>query len=74
MGQLYLNKGLWNGERIFSEQWAEDSLKPKGKFWPKKTIKYSHNWWCPFLIIDHRSTQARIDLATPKPNVNMMQC
>ena len=38
LGQLYLNKGLWNGERIFSEQWAEDSLKPKGKFWPKKQL------------------------------------
>lgn len=52
LGQLYLNKGLWNGERIFSEQWAEESLKPKGKFWPEKTIEYGHNWWFPFITKD----------------------
>ncbi len=52
LGQLYLNKGLWNGKRIFSEQWSEDSLKPKGKFWPKKKIEYGHNWWFPLIQND----------------------
>ena len=24
-GQLYLNRGVWKGEQIISEQWIEDS-------------------------------------------------
>ncbi|GAL02265.1 hypothetical protein JCM19237_5158 [Photobacterium aphoticum] len=47
LGQLYLNRGVWQGQRIFSEEWAAQSLQPKGKFWPKKTIAYGHNWWFP---------------------------
>ena len=26
-GRLYLNKGLWNNERVFSESWYEQSIK-----------------------------------------------
>lgn len=52
LGQLYLNQGLWNGQRIFSKQWAKDSLKPKGKFWANKTIEYGHNWWFPLITKD----------------------
>ncbi|TDR75731.1 serine hydrolase domain-containing protein [Photobacterium lutimaris] len=52
LGQLYLNKGVWNGQRIFAEGWAEASLKPKGKFWSNKTIEYGHNWWFPFITVD----------------------
>lgn len=28
IGMLVLNKGLWNGQRVISESWIEDSLKP----------------------------------------------
>ncbi|MGR5062408.1 serine hydrolase domain-containing protein [Photobacterium sp. DNB22_13_2] len=52
LGQLYLNKGVWNGLRIFTEEWAEASLKPKGKFWTNKAIEYGHNWWFPFITVD----------------------
>ncbi len=52
LGQLYLNKGMWNGRRIFSEKWANDSLVPKGRFWNDKTIQYGHNWWFPLIKID----------------------
>ncbi len=51
LGQLYLNKGLWNGKRIFSEKWASDSLVAKGHFWNDKTIQYGHNWWFPLMKI-----------------------
>ncbi|WEM41251.1 serine hydrolase [Photobacterium sp. DA100] len=52
LGQLYLNNGVWQGKRIFSEQWAQQSLVPKGKFWPHKTIEYGHNWWFPLITVD----------------------
>ncbi|MGF1761246.1 beta-lactamase family protein [Photobacterium sagamiensis] len=52
LGQLYLNNGMWNGQQIFSEQWAKESLKPKGKFWPDKTIEYGYNWWFPLIKND----------------------
>jgi CubicO group peptidase (beta-lactamase class C family) len=51
LGQLYLNKGLWNGQRVFSEQWAEECLVPKGQFWKDRTIQYGHNWWFPLIKV-----------------------
>ncbi|MBM4159669.1 MAG: serine hydrolase [Ignavibacteria bacterium] len=32
IGQLFLNKGLWNGKRIVSEQWVRESTKERLKF------------------------------------------
>ena len=29
IGQLYLNKGIWNGKRIVSEKWVEESVSPQ---------------------------------------------
>ncbi|WP_070964328.1 serine hydrolase domain-containing protein [Vibrio sonorensis] len=50
LGQLYLNQGEWNGEFIFSPEWAKASLEPKGKFWPDKAIQYGYNWWFPLMM------------------------
>ncbi len=33
-GELVLNKGLYNGKRIISEEWINESLKPSQKFTP----------------------------------------
>lgn len=49
LGQLYLNRGIWNGRRIFSEQWADESLIPSGRFWQNRAIEYDNNWWFPFI-------------------------
>lgn len=54
LGQLYLNQGVWDGHRLFAESWAEDSLKPSGKFWQSRTIKYGNNWWFPRIIVDDK--------------------
>jgi CubicO group peptidase (beta-lactamase class C family) len=52
IGVTFLNKGVWNGERIISEQWVEKSAFPfagnKGIDVPgtaKKDVGYSYSWW-----------------------------
>lgn len=47
LGQLYLNKGQWNGKQILSEQWIEDSTQkymdtPNG---PSSRSGYGYQWW-----------------------------
>jgi len=48
IGQLYLNKGLWNGKQIVSSQWIMDSLTEQSK-WDKMNLSYGYLWW----IIDN---------------------
>jgi CubicO group peptidase (beta-lactamase class C family) len=52
VGVLYINKGVWNGKRVISEQWVEKSIKPfagnKGIDVPgtdKKDVGYAYSWW-----------------------------
>jgi len=42
IGQLVLNKGVWNGQPIVSAGWIEDSLKPRYAGWGKR---YGYQWW-----------------------------
>ena len=37
IGQLYLDKGLWDGKRFFSEKWVDKS-------WQSHTLKESSKW------------------------------
>ena len=44
IGQLYLNKGKWNNEQIISEEFVNESTKPKvevGMF----DYEYGYLWW-----------------------------
>jgi len=45
-GQLYLDKGMWNGERILSEKWINTSFKKLTNLesTPKKNA-YGYFWW-----------------------------
>ena len=52
IGVTYLNSGVWNGERIVSEEWVEKSALAfadnKGINVPgtdKRNIGYSYSWW-----------------------------
>jgi CubicO group peptidase (beta-lactamase class C family) len=52
IGVTYLNNGVWNEERIVSEEWVEKSAKPfgnnKGIDVPgtgKRNVGYSYSWW-----------------------------
>jgi len=53
LGQLYLNRGLWNGQQIISEDWVEQSTT-FGAFdsstWPQRFVDmglegYGYQWW-----------------------------
>lgn len=45
-GQLYKNKGLWNGKQIFTKEWAEKSLSKQVKL-PESASKgfYGYLFW-----------------------------
>ena len=52
IGVTYLNNGVWNGERIVSEEWVEKSALAfadnKGIDVPgtdKRDVGYSYSWW-----------------------------
>jgi CubicO group peptidase (beta-lactamase class C family) len=47
-GQLYLQKGIWNGKRILSREWIEESTKP---YSVTHTARggYGYLWWIPDL-------------------------
>ena len=45
IGQLYLNKGQWNGKQIISKDWVEKSTTPKAKFKVDRTYEYGYLWW-----------------------------
>ena len=54
IGQLYLDKGLWRGERLFSADWADLATtkqtwtgKSPREFQPKNdwTYGFGFNWW-----------------------------
>lgn len=43
LGQLYLNRGLWNGKRVVSEQWVDASLRPHARV--DDATEYGYLWW-----------------------------
>jgi len=43
IGYLYLNKGMWNDERIVSERWVEESTTPL--FLTYNIGHYARHWW-----------------------------
>lgn len=43
-GQLYLDKGMWNGKRILSEKWVNESFK-EHTILENTTNAYGYFWW-----------------------------
>ena len=43
LGQLYMQKGIWNGKRIISEKWIEESTKLQIQ--PDKDDGYGYHIW-----------------------------
>jgi CubicO group peptidase (beta-lactamase class C family) len=48
-GQLVLNKGMWNGKRVISEEYLSEAISPKKYLIDKETGKpvdfYGYQWW-----------------------------
>jgi len=49
IGYLYLNDGMWNGQRIVSSEWVKESVTPYFQTPPepdfKDGMKYGYKWW-----------------------------
>lgn len=45
IGQLYLNRGIWNGEQVLSYSWIEKSTTPKAKIEMGTGYEYGYLWW-----------------------------
>lgn len=44
IGQLFLNGGIWNGQRIVSEKWVSDSTSEQTR-WKERDLPYGYLWW-----------------------------
>jgi len=57
LGQLILNKGMWNGNRIISEEYINEATTPKKNLLDKATGDivdfYGFQWW----IINYKGIQ-----------------
>ncbi|MCO7227140.1 serine hydrolase [Pleionea sp. CnH1-48] len=51
LGQLYLNKGVWNGQRILSESWVDESIV---KHVDNGNRGYGYQWWMSEYRVDGR--------------------
>lgn len=44
LGQLYLNGGTWNGRRVLSKDWVEQSLAIHAKFEDRFGVDHLYGW------------------------------
>lgn len=46
IGHLCLEGGMWNGKRILSRKWMEESMKEHSR-WEEMDLPYGYLWWIP---------------------------
>ena len=44
IGQLYLDGGIWEGQRIVSEEWVKESTTEHSR-WKRMDLPYGYLWW-----------------------------
>lgn len=58
-GQLYLNKGQWNGRQILSEAWVAESFKKQVKLQDvRDKNEYGYLWWHDTYQIGERNIES----------------
>ncbi len=45
LGQLYLNGGVWEGERLLSEEWIRQSVSRQSAGSGGRSGEYGYQWW-----------------------------
>ena len=56
LGQLYLDRGVWNGRRIVSEAWVRTSFEAQASV--NDTDDYGYAWWRQRYTINGRELMA----------------
>lgn len=56
IGQLYLNKGLWNGTQVVSERWVSISTQPHVQI--DEATEYGYLWWLKTFTSGNQSQRA----------------
>jgi CubicO group peptidase (beta-lactamase class C family) len=56
IGQMYLNRGVWDGKQIVPAAWIDESTKEHSR-WDERKLVYGYLWW----IIDEESYAAMGD-------------
>jgi len=55
-GQLFLNEGLWNGTRIISKEWVEESTQKHISFSNSSwSDGYGYQWWMKTYLVKSKS-------------------
>ncbi len=44
IGQMYLNRGAWNGKQLVSAEWIDESTREHSR-WDELGLKYGYLWW-----------------------------
>lgn len=44
IGQLYMNRGAWNGRQLISAEWIDESIKVHSS-WDELKLSYGYLWW-----------------------------
>ena len=56
-GQLYLDGGVWNGERLMSEEWVHESLQKYGRIVNRLENEYGYLWWHSTIQVGDRTVE-----------------
>jgi len=47
LGQLYLQKGRWQGRQVVPAHWVAESTRALTEGWPERYGAYGYFWWVP---------------------------
>lgn len=57
LAQVHLNGGTWNGRRIYSNEWSEQSTMPRYDM-PGYKLRYGYLWWVTDYPFENRTIRA----------------